>query len=97
MDAAVIRNMKDFQLLFNQMSETCFKTCVSTFLSRDTSTDEALCVENCSGKHINANHKIMEIFMEVQPVIARKNMEEYQRAQAALEATQKEQNPQNTT
>ncbi|XP_076755241.1 mitochondrial import inner membrane translocase subunit Tim10 B [Xylocopa sonorina] len=97
MDASIIRNIKDFQLLFNQMSESCFKTCVSTFLSRDVSTDEAECVEKCSGKQINANHKIMEIFMEVQPVIVRKKMEEFQKAQATLEAAKNEQNPQNTT
>ncbi|CAK9796465.1 Mitochondrial import inner membrane translocase subunit Tim10 B [Anthophora plagiata] len=95
MDSSVIRNMKDFQLLFNQMSETCFKTCIGTFISRDISINEAQCIENCSGKHIHANHKIMEIFMEVQPAIARKSMEEFQKAQAALETTQKEQNLEN--
>ncbi|XP_017765017.1 PREDICTED: mitochondrial import inner membrane translocase subunit Tim10 B-like [Eufriesea mexicana] len=92
MDRLAIRNMKEFQLLFNQISETCFKTCVSTFLSRDMSTTEIQCIENCSGKYINANHKIMEIFVEVQPAIARRNMEEYSKAQAALETQQKEQN-----
>lgn len=50
------------------------------------------CIENCSGKHIHANHKIMEIFMEVQPAIVRKSMEEFQKTQAALDAAQKEQN-----
>ncbi|XP_050578781.1 mitochondrial import inner membrane translocase subunit Tim10 B-like isoform X1 [Bombus affinis] len=84
--------MKDFHNLFNQMSETCFKTCVSTFMSRDISTEEIQCIENCSGKHIHANHKIMEIFMEVQPAIVRKSMEEFQKTQAALDAAQKEQN-----
>ncbi|KOX80004.1 Mitochondrial import inner membrane translocase subunit Tim9 B [Melipona quadrifasciata] len=69
--------MKDFQLLFNQMSEL-------------------QCVENCSGKHIHANHKIMEVFMEVQPVIARRSMEEYQKQMKALEETQEEQNNENT-
>ncbi|XP_003394141.1 mitochondrial import inner membrane translocase subunit Tim10 B-like isoform X2 [Bombus affinis] len=92
MDASIIRNMKDFHNLFNQMSETCFKTCVSTFMSRDISTEEIQCIENCSGKHIHANHKIMEIFMEVQPAIVRKSMEEFQKTQAALDAAQKEQN-----
>ncbi|XP_017889308.1 mitochondrial import inner membrane translocase subunit Tim10 B-like [Ceratina calcarata] len=84
--------MKDFQFLFNQMSETCFKSCVSSFLSRDMSTEEAQCIQNCSSKHINANHRIMEIFMEVQPAINRRNMEELRRAQSTLEAAQNEQN-----
>ncbi|XP_001121893.2 mitochondrial import inner membrane translocase subunit Tim10B-like [Apis laboriosa] len=97
MDAMVIRNMKDFQLLFNQMSETCFKTCVNTFMSRDISTEEVQCIENCSGKHINANHKIMEIFMDVQRTIALKNVEEFQKAQAAFEVAQKDQNSESTS
>ncbi|XP_034182061.1 mitochondrial import inner membrane translocase subunit Tim10 B [Osmia lignaria lignaria] len=98
MDATVIRNMKDFQLLYNQISETCFKTCVSTLLSRDISAEEDQCIESCSGKHIHANHKIMEIFMEVQPTILRKSMEELQKSQADLETqTQQEQTVENTT
>ncbi|XP_003701673.1 mitochondrial import inner membrane translocase subunit Tim10 B [Megachile rotundata] len=98
MDTSFVRNIKDFQLLYNQISETCFKTCVSTFISRDVSIDEDQCIENCSGKHINANHKIMEIFMEVQPLIIRKNVEEFQKSQANLETqVQNEQSVENKT
>lgn len=55
-----------------------------------------LCISNCAQKYIHANHKIMEIFMEVQPIMVRKRMEEMNTTQAALEAQnqQVEQNPQ---
>ncbi|EFN73691.1 hypothetical protein EAG_08488 [Camponotus floridanus] len=45
-----------------------------------------VCVSNCAQKYIHANHKIMEIFMEVQPIMVRKRIEEINTTQAALEA-----------
>ena len=96
MDALQLRNFKDFLVLYNQISETCFKKCANTFLTREITSDEDLCVSNCAQKYIHANHKIMEIFMEVQPIMVRRRMEEINTTQAALEAQnqQVEQNPQ---
>ncbi|KYM98563.1 Mitochondrial import inner membrane translocase subunit Tim9 B, partial [Cyphomyrmex costatus] len=76
---------KDFLLLYNQISEMCFKKCATTFLSREITSDEDLCISNCAQKYIHTNHKIMEIFMEVQPKMVRKRMEEINMAQSALE------------
>ncbi|KAL0103469.1 hypothetical protein PUN28_017608 [Cardiocondyla obscurior] len=64
----------------------CFKKCANTFLSRQVTSDEDLCVNNCALKYIHANHKIMEIFMEVQPMMVRKRMEEINAQQSTLEA-----------
>ncbi|XP_076674823.1 mitochondrial import inner membrane translocase subunit Tim10 B [Andrena cerasifolii] len=86
MDGTHIRNFKDFLLLYNQISEACFKRCTNIFISRDISNDEDICLRKCLQKHIQANHKMMEIFMEVQPIFVRKRIEEAQTAQAALEA-----------
>ncbi|CAL1676658.1 unnamed protein product [Lasius platythorax] len=96
MDALQLRNFKDFLVLYNQISETCFKKCANTFLTREITSDEDLCISNCAQKYIHANHKIMEIFMEVQPIMVRRRMEEINTTQAALEAQnqQVEQNPQ---
>ncbi|XP_076233213.1 mitochondrial import inner membrane translocase subunit Tim10 B [Calliopsis andreniformis] len=88
MDVTHMRNFKDFLLLYNQISEACFKRCMNTFISREISTDEDICLRKCLEKHIHANHKMMEIFMEVQPVLVQRRIEEVQSAQAALEATQ---------
>ncbi|XP_011700196.1 PREDICTED: mitochondrial import inner membrane translocase subunit Tim10 B isoform X1 [Wasmannia auropunctata] len=90
MDALQLRNFKDFLLLYNQISEMCFKKCANTFLSREITSDEDLCVSNCAQKYIHANHKIMEIFMEVQPVMVRKRMEEINTAQTELETQNQE-------
>lgn len=80
-----MRNFKDFLLLYNQISENCFKRCMNTFISRDISSDEDICVKKCVEKHVHGNHKMMEIFVEVQPVLMQKRIEEIQQTQAALE------------
>ncbi|KAH0949695.1 hypothetical protein HN011_012027 [Eciton burchellii] len=85
MEGSQLRNFKDFLLVFNQISETCFKQCANSFLSRDISRDEESCINNCAQKFIHVNHKIMQIFVEVQPMILSKRMEELNTAQAALE------------
>ncbi|KYQ51484.1 Mitochondrial import inner membrane translocase subunit Tim9 B [Trachymyrmex zeteki] len=64
----------------------CFKKCANTFLSREITPDEDVCINNCVQKYIYTNHKIMEIFMEVQPKMVHKRMEEINMAQTALEA-----------
>lgn len=86
MDVFQIRNLRDFLVLYNRISETCFKRCTTTFASRDLTSDEDECVKNCVEKHIHANHRIMEIFMEIQPLLVQKRMAEINNAQAALEA-----------
>lgn len=52
-------------------------------------------MKNCVDKHIHANHKTMEIFMEVQPVMMQKRMADMNNAQAALEANTQTQDVQN--
>ncbi|KAG7209048.1 hypothetical protein KM043_015207 [Ampulex compressa] len=91
MDVLQIRNFRDFLLLYNQISETCFKKCTNTFASREIEEDEEVCVKNCVEKHVHANHKIMEVYMEVQPIMVRRRIDEMNAAQEALEAQAKEQ------
>ncbi|XP_012264047.2 mitochondrial import inner membrane translocase subunit Tim10 B [Athalia rosae] len=87
MDLAQIRNFKDFLLLYNQISDTCFRRCTNTFNSRDISLDEEACISNCVQKHINANHKIMEVYVQVQPILVNKRIKEMN---AAAEAQQQQ-------
>ncbi|XP_057371047.1 mitochondrial import inner membrane translocase subunit Tim10 B-like [Daphnia carinata] len=77
MDA--LKNFKDFLLVFNTMSETCFTRCVNTFQTRELTEDEDRCVELCSNKNIRVNHKVMSVYMEVQPLIMQKRMEEMEK------------------
>ncbi|XP_066596330.1 mitochondrial import inner membrane translocase subunit Tim10 B-like [Prorops nasuta] len=79
-----IRNFKDFLLLYNQITENCFRRCTNTFNTRDITEEEDLCVKNCANKHINANHKIMEIFTEVQPIMVQRRINDMNSTQAAV-------------
>lgn len=85
-----LRNFRDFLLVFNQISETCFRRCANTFLTRDITPNEDLCIKNCTEKHVNANHKIMELYVEIQPVLVRKRIEEMNDTQAAIMAQSKD-------
>lgn len=78
-----LRNFKDFLLLYNQMTENCFKKCVDEMNSRQLNRDEELCVNKCSSKFINANHRMMSIYVEVQSALVNKRIEEATATQIA--------------
>jgi import inner membrane translocase subunit TIM9 len=46
--------LKDSQRTFNQITETCFSACVSSFRSRSLDGGENKCVANCAERYINA-------------------------------------------
>ncbi|XP_008208702.1 mitochondrial import inner membrane translocase subunit Tim10 B [Nasonia vitripennis] len=81
-----IRNFRDFLRLYNQISDTCFTRCTNTFTTRDIELDEANCVDTCAQKFIHTNHRVMEVYMEVQAAIVQKRIDEMNAAQAAIEA-----------
>lgn len=85
MEQNALRNFKDFLQLYNHMSHNCFQSCVNNFYSRDLASDEENCVDLCAKKHIKVNHKIMGIFMELQPMIISKRMEEMNQAALQIE------------
>ncbi|XP_014209619.1 mitochondrial import inner membrane translocase subunit Tim10 B [Copidosoma floridanum] len=84
-----IRNFKDFLLLYNQISDSCFNRCANSFYTRECEPDEEKCVELCTNKFVLMNHRVMKTFMEVQAVIVQKRMEELSAGQAAMEAQKK--------
>jgi len=52
------------------------------------------CINNCAQKFIHVNHKIMQIFVEVQPIILNKRMEELNTAVLETQNQQAESNTQ---
>lgn len=64
------------------MTETCFLRCVDNFNSRKLDDGEALCVERCSGKLVNVNHRLMGIYASLQEGIMKKRMKEVDDATA---------------
>lgn len=71
------------------MTETCFQNCVNNLNYRDLTADESRCVELCAGKAISVNHRMMAIYMEVQPEMMKRSLEAQQQQQ--LNAQQQQQ------
>jgi len=91
MDGQSLRNLRDFLQLYNRISETCFSQCISSLHQRDMQEDEIACVARCADKHVNANQKIMSVFMEVQPQIVAKRVEKMELDAAEAQAKMAEQ------
>jgi len=79
--------LKDFLLLYNKISEECFKKCVYNMTQRHLDSDEQTCINSCTQKHVNVNHKTMELFSEINPVFQQRKMEEHQAEYAKLQAS----------
>ncbi|KFM60486.1 Mitochondrial import inner membrane translocase subunit Tim9B, partial [Stegodyphus mimosarum] len=65
-DEYAINKMKDFLSIYNKMAETCFNHCIDNFNCRDLSPHEEACVEKCSSKSLNVNHKLMMSYIDIQ-------------------------------
>ncbi|KAF6719959.1 Mitochondrial import inner membrane translocase subunit Tim10 B [Oryzias melastigma] len=71
-----LRNLKDFLLVYNRMTEICFQRCSSNFNYRNLTMDEERCVDNCAGKLIRSNHRLMNTYVQLMPRMVQRRMEE---------------------
>ncbi|XP_034539777.1 mitochondrial import inner membrane translocase subunit Tim10 B [Notolabrus celidotus] len=71
-----LRNLKDFLLVYNRMTEICFQRCTSNFNYRNLTMDEERCVDSCAGKLIRSNHRLMSTYVQLMPRMVQKRMEE---------------------
>jgi len=71
-----LRNMKDFLLTYNKLSEKCFKDCIINLNNRSLTDEEGLCAEVCVTKAMNLNHRSMQVYLVEQPKITQKKVEE---------------------
>ncbi|KAK9536591.1 hypothetical protein VZT92_006360 [Zoarces viviparus] len=71
-----LRNLRDFLLVYNRMTETCFQRCSSNFNYRNLTMDEEKCVDSCAGKLIRTNHRLMGTYVQLMPRMVQRRMEE---------------------
>ncbi|XP_045895253.1 mitochondrial import inner membrane translocase subunit Tim10 B [Micropterus dolomieu] len=98
-----LRNLRDFLLVYNRMTEICFQRCTSNFNYRNLTMDEERCVDNCAGKLIRSNHRLMGTYVQLMPRMVQRRMEEMEskaaenakaaEAAAAAEASPASQTP----
>lgn len=48
-------------------------------------TSQMNCVDVCANKHVRVNHKMMSVYMEVQPLMMQKRMEEMEKLNPPVE------------
>uniref|UniRef100_A0A672H9D5 Tim10-like domain-containing protein n=1 Tax=Salarias fasciatus TaxID=181472 RepID=A0A672H9D5_SALFA len=68
--------LRDFLLVYNRMTEICFQRCASNFNYRNLTMDEERCVDNCAGKLIRSNHRLMNTYVQLMPRMVQRRMEE---------------------
>ncbi|XP_051972557.1 mitochondrial import inner membrane translocase subunit Tim10 B-like [Xyrauchen texanus] len=71
-----LRNLRDFLLVYNRMTEMCFQRCTSNYNYRNLTMDEEYCVDNCAGKLIRTNHRLMGMYVQLMPAMVQKRMQE---------------------
>ncbi|XP_037324254.2 mitochondrial import inner membrane translocase subunit Tim10 B [Pungitius pungitius] len=81
-----LRNLRDFLLVYNRMTEICFQRCSSNFNYRNLTMDEERCVDSCAGKLIRSNHRLMGTYVQLMPRMVQRRMEEMESKAKAAEA-----------
>ncbi|XP_076024989.1 mitochondrial import inner membrane translocase subunit Tim10 B [Genypterus blacodes] len=71
-----LRNLRDFLMVYNRMTETCFQKCSSNFNYRNLTMDEERCVDSCAGKLIRSNHRLMSSYVQLMPKMMQRRMDE---------------------
>ena len=55
--------------MYNKTTETCFNHCVVDLNQRDITSEEDKCINKCTSKSVNLNHRVLASFMVEQPKI----------------------------
>merc|ERR1712062_126354 len=79
-----MRNFREFLEIYNKTTEKCFRQCVVDFNHRDVSPTEDKCINECTSKLVNTNHRILATFMEEQPRIIERKTAEAQKQQEEM-------------
>uniref|UniRef100_A0A4W5K0J7 Tim10-like domain-containing protein n=1 Tax=Hucho hucho TaxID=62062 RepID=A0A4W5K0J7_9TELE len=81
---AQIRNLRDFLMVYNRMTEMCFQRCTSNFNYRSLTMDEERCADSCAGKLIRSNHRLMGTYVNLMPGMVQRRMAEMEKKNAEL-------------
>ncbi|XP_077593704.1 mitochondrial import inner membrane translocase subunit Tim10 B [Stigmatopora nigra] len=77
-----LRNLRDFLMVYNRMTEICFQRCTRNFNYRNLTMDEEHCVDSCAGKLIRTNHRLMATYVQLMPRMMQRRMEEIEKKAA---------------
>ncbi|KAJ7997556.1 hypothetical protein DPEC_G00230230 [Dallia pectoralis] len=81
---AQIRNLRDFLMVYNRMTEICFHRCTTNLNYRTLTMDEERCVDSCAGKLIRSNHRLMGTYVNLMPGMMQRRVAEMEKKNAEL-------------
>ncbi|GAV09237.1 hypothetical protein RvY_18810-1 [Ramazzottius varieornatus] len=61
-----VKQLKDFLMSYNKLSELCFDSCVHDFTTRRVLDAEDTCSSNCVEKYLKLNQRVSQRFQEYQ-------------------------------
>jgi len=70
-----MRNFKEFLEIYNRTTERCFRDCIIDLTQRNVTTEEDKCLNDCTTKLTNLNHRLLSTFMVEQPRQIQKKVE----------------------
>ena len=73
---AQLRNIKDFLLVYNTITEKCFWSCVTNMNDRNMTFDEQVCVHNCTMRFIRSGYRFMSEFAKLTPEMVKRRNED---------------------
>ncbi|NXT17435.1 T10B translocase, partial [Syrrhaptes paradoxus] len=74
--------LRDFLLVYNRMTELCFRHCVSNLNYRLLTGREESCLDGCAGKLVHANHRLMGAYVALMPAIVQRRAADYEASAA---------------
>ncbi|NXD88709.1 T10B translocase, partial [Halcyon senegalensis] len=78
--------LRDFLLVYNRLTELCFRHCVSNLNYRLLTGREESCLDGCAGKLVHANHRLMSSYVALMPAIVQRRLADYEATAAPSSA-----------
>ncbi|KAM4697241.1 mitochondrial import inner membrane translocase subunit Tim10 B [Discoglossus pictus] len=83
-----LRNLRDFLLVYNKMTELCFSRCAKNLNYRTLTMEEEQCLDSCASKLIRSNHRLMGAYVGLMPSVVQRRMEDMEKQSKELETAQ---------
>ncbi|XP_039910684.1 mitochondrial import inner membrane translocase subunit Tim10 B [Hirundo rustica] len=72
-----LRSLRDFLLIYNRMTELCFRHCVCSLDYRLLTGREESCLDSCAARLVRANHRLMGAYVGLVPALLQRRAAEH--------------------
>ncbi|NXP17208.1 T10B translocase, partial [Scytalopus superciliaris] len=68
--------LRDFLLVYNRMTELCFRHCVCSLNYRLLTGREESCLDSCAARLVRANHRLVSAYVGLMPALLQRRAAE---------------------